>query len=194
MGKHVCPWWLGYFLLNPWRRWLQDPEKLLKPYIREGMIVLDIGPAMGFFTLPAAAMVGDSGRVVALDVQERMLRALVRRAKKVGLDHRIHAQLCEDDDLGLSDPVDLCLVFNVVHEVPDARGLFAQIRAILKPSAKVLLAEPKGHVSESAFRESLNHAFAEGFKVSEELQIWRSRAVVLEADTRISREAALKAG
>jgi ubiquinone/menaquinone biosynthesis C-methylase UbiE len=194
MGKHVCPWWLGYFLLGPWRRWLQDPEEILKPYMREGMIVLDIGAGMGFFTLPAATMVGDSGRVIALDIQERMLRSLVRRAKKAGLGHRIHTQLCKDDDLGVSEGVDLCLAFNVVHEVPDARALFAQIRTVLKPAGKVLLIEPKGHVSESEFRETLDRAFAESFKVVEEPEIWRSRTAVLELDIRMSRAGVLKAG
>jgi ubiquinone/menaquinone biosynthesis C-methylase UbiE len=194
MAKHVCPWWVGYLLVSPVRRWSQNPEKILRPYIREGMIVLDVGAGMGFFTLPAAAMVGESGRVIALDVQERMLRALTRRANKAGMAHRIHIHLCTADHLGVSDPIDLCLAFNVVHEVPDARSLFAQIHAILKPGGRLLLAEPRHHVSETEFRETLSHAFAEGFKVVEEPQIRGSRAVVLEPEISIIRAAALDAG
>jgi ubiquinone/menaquinone biosynthesis C-methylase UbiE len=192
MAKHVCPWWVGYLLVSPVRRWLQNPEKILGPYIREGMVVLDVGPAMGFFTIPAAAMVGETGRVIALDVQERMLRALERRAKKAGMDRRIFTHLCAEDQLGLSDPIDLCLAFNVLHEVPDARGLFAQIHAILKPAGKVLLVEPRHHVSETEFRETVNQGLAEGFKVVEEPQIRGGRAVVLEPEIRMSQAAAIE--
>ena len=69
MAEHICPWWVGYLLVCPIRRWFQAPDKILSPYITEGMTVLDIGPAMGFFTIPAARMVGYSGKVIAVDVQ-----------------------------------------------------------------------------------------------------------------------------
>ena len=92
MAKHVCPWWVGYLLVSPIRRWFQDPEKILSPYVSEGMTVLDIGPGMGFFTIPAARMVGDSGRVIAVDLQEKMLKSLVKRAEKAGVAGRIVSQ------------------------------------------------------------------------------------------------------
>ena len=109
MAKHVCPWWVGYLLVSPIRRWFQDPEKILSPYINEGMTVLDIGPGMGFFTIPAARMVGDSGRVIAVDLQDKMLKSLVKRAEKAGVAGRIVTKLCEPDNLGVSDLIDLCL-------------------------------------------------------------------------------------
>ena len=66
----VCPWWLGYWLVNPLRRFLEDPGSLYGELIREGMTVLEPGCGMGYFTLDLARRVGPSGRVVALDVQE----------------------------------------------------------------------------------------------------------------------------
>jgi hypothetical protein len=46
MAHRVCPWWIGYLLANPLRRWLgQDPAKILSPYVREGMTVLEPGSA-----------------------------------------------------------------------------------------------------------------------------------------------------
>jgi len=80
MPCRVCPWWLGYLLASPVRRLLQDPRKLLGPYVREGMTVLEPGPGMGFFTLEIARLVGPSGRVVAVDIQPRMLSSLRRRS------------------------------------------------------------------------------------------------------------------
>jgi ubiquinone/menaquinone biosynthesis C-methylase UbiE len=180
MAKHVCPWWIGYLLVSPIRRWFQNPEKILAPYISEGMTVLDIGPGMGFFTIPAARMVGDSGRVIAVDLQEKMLKSLVKRAEKAGVGGRIVAKLCEQDSLGVSDPIDLCLAINVVHEVPDAGALFSQIRAILKPTGRLLLAEPAGwHVSEKDFEGTLAKASAAGLKLVGRPKIRRSQSALL---------------
>ena len=66
MAAHVCPPWIGYFLLNPLRKLVENPRGIFEPFVREGMTVLEPGCAMGFFTLPLARMVGPSGRVVAL--------------------------------------------------------------------------------------------------------------------------------
>jgi ubiquinone/menaquinone biosynthesis C-methylase UbiE len=181
MAEHVCPWWVGYLLVSPIRRWLQDPEKILAPYISKGMTVLDIGPGMGFFTIPAAQMVGDKGIVIAVDLQEKMLKSLVKRAEKAGVADRIVAKLCEPDSLGISDPIDLCLAINVVHEVPDASALFSQIRAILKPTGRLLLSEPgKWHVSEKDFEATLSKASDTGLKLIARPEIRRSQSALLE--------------
>jgi hypothetical protein len=46
MAHRVCPWWIGYLLASPLRRWLgQDPAKILSPYVREGMTILEPGSA-----------------------------------------------------------------------------------------------------------------------------------------------------
>ena len=126
MSDHrVCPWWLGYFLASPLRRLVQDPEKILKPYVKEGMTVLDIGSAMGFFTLPVARMVGEQGRVIAVDLQEKMIRSLQRRAQKAGLADRIETRICSSTSLGIDDlagSVDVALAFAVLHEMPDSKA------------------------------------------------------------------------
>jgi ubiquinone/menaquinone biosynthesis C-methylase UbiE len=180
MAEHVCPWWVGYILVSPIRRWFQDPDKILSPYISAGMTVLDIGPGMGFFTIPAARMVGDSGRVIAVDLQEKMLKSLVKRAEKAGVAKRIVTKLCEPDSLGVSDPIDLCLAFNVVHEVPDASALFSEIKAILKPTGRLLLAEPgTWHISEKDFEGTLAKASTEGFKLIARPEIRGSQSALL---------------
>ena len=48
MAEHVCPWWIGYLLVSPIRRWLQNPDKILSPYVSEGMTVLELGPGWVF--------------------------------------------------------------------------------------------------------------------------------------------------
>ncbi len=71
MAQHVCPWWLGYWLASPLRRLTVNPDAVVSPFVRPGMLVLEPGPGMGFFTLPLARLVGPKGRVVALDSRWR---------------------------------------------------------------------------------------------------------------------------
>src|SRR5579883_2150252 len=102
MPHRVCPWWLGYFLLNPFRAWTQNPARILSPYIREGMTVLEPGAGMGFFTLELARRAGPSGRVIVVDIQAKMLERLKRRAAKAGLASRIEARLAPVDSMGIA--------------------------------------------------------------------------------------------
>ena len=108
---HVCPWWGGYFLDNPVRRLLHRPEQILAPYVRPGMTVLDFGCGMGLFSLAAARLVGEQGKVIAVDLQPQMLAALGRRAAKAGLQDRIRFHRSEPDRIGLAEPCDLVLAF-----------------------------------------------------------------------------------
>lgn len=184
MARHVCPFWIGYLLASPLRRWAYDPDRLLSPHVRAGMTALDVGCAMGFFSLPLARLVGPGGRVVCLDVQERMLRALAKRAAGAGLSERLELRACAPDRLGLGDRAgafDFALAFAVVHEVPSPERLFAELRLALKPEALLLLAEPAGHIGPAAFASELDAAQRQGFVVLETPSVRRSRAALLRA-------------
>jgi SAM-dependent methyltransferase len=85
MNNRVCPWWLCYSFDNPLRRLVHDPERILNPHVNPGMTAVDIGCGMGCFTLGLAKLVGPGGKVIAVDLQEEMLAALGRRARKAGL-------------------------------------------------------------------------------------------------------------
>jgi len=83
-GLGICPWWVGYFLASPLRRLAVDPGHLLAPFVHAGMTVLEPGPGLGFFTLEMARRVGPAGRIIAVDVEPRMIKGLQRRARKAG--------------------------------------------------------------------------------------------------------------
>ena len=183
MAKRVCPWWLGYLLASPIRRLMQDPAKVLMPYVRAGMTVLEPGPGMGFFTLELARLVGPSGRVIAVDLQPRMLAGLKRRAAKAGLLERIEARQAPPDSMGVADlagAVDLVLAFAVVHELPAAGPFFAEAAATLKPGGTLLLVEPTGHVNADEFEAELRAAAQAGLEVADRPSLRRSRAALLK--------------
>jgi SAM-dependent methyltransferase len=178
----VCPWWLGYFLIIPFRRWRQDPHQILFPYVREGMTVIEPGPGMGFFTLELARLVGPSGRVIAIDVQPKMLRKLESRAAARGLSHRIETRLAQPASMPVADlrgKADFALAFAMVHELPPAAPFFQQVAETLKPGAVLLLAEPRGHVKPEKFEAELEAAAAAGFTVASRPPIAGSHTALL---------------
>ena len=180
---HVCPVWVGYLLASPVRKLFENPRKILEPYVNEGMTVADIGCAMGFFSLPLARMVGPNGKVICVDVQERMIRSLEKRVQKKGLSGRIKTVICHDGSLGLDnleEKIDFALASAVVHEVPDAAIFFSEINEAMKPAGRLLVAEPKGRVSQKEFEITVSVAEQNGFTVTDRPQIKRSRAVLLQ--------------
>jgi len=183
MAHRVCPWWLGYWLICPLRRRGQNPAEILTPYVRAGMIVLEPGSGMGFFTLDLARLVGTSGRVIAVDVQPKMLERLKRRAAQAGLLDRLDARLASPESMGITDlrsSIDFTLAFAVVHEFPDAARFFAEVAAASKPGASLLLAEPTGHVKASEFNSELQAASQAGFNHLDPLSIRHSQAALLK--------------
>jgi ubiquinone/menaquinone biosynthesis C-methylase UbiE len=184
MAKHVCPFWLGYLLLNPLRKLLENPETLLGPFVRPGMTVLEPGCALGYFTLPLARMVGPLGRVIAVDIQPRMLAVLARRAHKAGLSEPIETRVASPSGLGVGDLkhcVDFAAALHVVHEMPDPGGFFDEIHQALKPGGRLLVVEPKGHVSKEAFNQTVELAEHAGFTIDTDFSAIGKRRLLLTA-------------
>ena len=183
MAQHKpCPWWVGYLIANPIRKFWQDPALILQPYIRAGVTVLEPGAGMGFFTLEIAKLVGSSGRVVAVDVQPRMIEGLKRRARKGGLLDRIDARVVNPASMQLTDLdaiADFVFAFAVVHELPSAASFFSEAARAMKSGAHLLLAEPVGHVSEAEFAEQIKAAADSGLRVFDRPSIGRCITALL---------------
>jgi ubiquinone/menaquinone biosynthesis C-methylase UbiE len=137
---------------------VEDPERILALWVRPGMIVLEPGCGMGYFSLPLARMVGPTGRVICVDLQQKMIDGLARRARKAGLLDRLVPLVCGPDDLGISEwrgRVDLAVAIHVIHEVPDQAALLRQMAEALRPGGRLLFREPRGHVSREQFEATI---------------------------------------
>ena len=181
MDRHVCPWWCGYFIDNWFRRWLHEPERILSPYVRPGMTVMDFGCGMGMFAIAMGRLVGDQGQVIAVDLQQKMLDVLVKRAKRAGVAERIRTHRCEADSIGFDKAavIDFALAFYSVHEVPDQRRLLGEISALLRPEGHLLVVEPIKHVPDKDFEKMVSLAEEVGFAVDERPHTRLSTSVVL---------------
>jgi ubiquinone/menaquinone biosynthesis C-methylase UbiE len=179
MPEHVCPWWGGCFIDNPLRRLLHNPGKILGPHVKPGMTVMDFGCGMGLFSIAMAKLVGQEGKVIAVDLQQKMLDVLAKRAGKAGMADRIETHRCEADAIGLAEPVDFALAFYSAHEVPDPRRLLLEIQGYLRPAGKLLVVEPIGHVTRKSFEAMLSLAEEIGFRLQARPRVRLSRAAAL---------------
>ena len=183
MAQRVCPWWLGYFLASPVRRWIEirDPEAFLQTYVRPGMTVLEPGPGMGFFTIPLARLVGASGRVIAVDVQPKMLEVLRKRAERAGVSNQVETRLTSAASVDVTDlrgTVDFALLYAMVHEVPEPEALFREVAETLLPGGELVFAEPAGHVDAVHFEREVTFAVTAGLREVNRPKVPRNRAVL----------------
>jgi ubiquinone/menaquinone biosynthesis C-methylase UbiE len=155
---HRCPWWIGWLLASPVRRLIEKPEDMVLPLIAPGGRVLEVGPGMGFFTLPMAERVGPEGRIYCVDAQPQMLSGLERRLRSRGLGERVEPRLSTTADLGVSDlagTVDLAVFLYVLHEIEDREAAVRAAAESLRPGGRLLLIEPRGHVGPEMFHSEV---------------------------------------
>jgi ubiquinone/menaquinone biosynthesis C-methylase UbiE len=178
-SNHICPWWLCYTFDNPLRRLFQNPDEMMATYVKKGFTVIDIGPGIGYFTISLLKLVGTDGTVIALDIQEKMLSLLKRRAVKAGAAERLVTHLAKPDAFSLKAKADFILAFWMLHEVSDQLGFFSRLKKIMKSNARVLIVEPKIHVSRSNFVRTMQMARQSGFLLQDYPRIALSRAILL---------------
>jgi ubiquinone/menaquinone biosynthesis C-methylase UbiE len=160
---HVCPWWLTYTFDNPLRRLLHDRRRILRPLVRDGMVVADVGCGMGYFTAALAELVGPTGLVFAIDVQQQQLDRAMQRCEKAGLRSRVEPVLADAGALSLPRPLDFALSFWMFHEVDRPEPFVARLAAALRPGASWLVTEPRYHVSAERFAEEVALVERAGF-------------------------------
>ena len=175
----VCPVENAGVLDHSLRRLIQNPRKILKPFIETGMTVLDLGCGPGFFTVEIAKMLNGGGTVIAADLQEGMLEKVRQKIAGTALEQRVRLHQCKKESIGLTDKVDFILAFYMVHEVPDAEHLIREMKSILKPKGRILIIEPKFHVTKEKFARLTEMIVSKGFTVNKGPKVFFSRSAIL---------------
>jgi ubiquinone/menaquinone biosynthesis C-methylase UbiE len=177
--QRVCPVENAGSLDNVVRKWIQNPEKILLPYIQPGMSVMDFGCGPGFFTMTMAKMVEKGGKVFAVDLQEGMLQKVKEKIQSTELEDRIKLHQCKESGIGVSELFDFVLAFYVVHEVPNQEAFFYELKSLVKPGGTVLIVEPPFHVSKKAFQKCLQKAREAGFNAERGSSVILSKTALL---------------
>jgi ubiquinone/menaquinone biosynthesis C-methylase UbiE len=175
----VCSAKLSGILDTKIRKLVQDPKKILKPYIKKDMVVLDIGCGPGFFTIEISKLLNGTGKVIGADLQEEMLLKLKEKVKKLKLNN-IELHKTEKNSINLKEKVDFILVFYMLHEVPSQKNFINELRGILKDNGKILISEPKFEVKKVNFEKSIQIIENSGFTIVAHPDISISRSILIQ--------------
>jgi len=150
-------------------------EVLERIGIRRGQAVLDFGCGSGTYTIPAAKIVGERGRVYALDKDKEALDALMQRGESAGLKNIERIKTSGEIKIGLTDEsVDVVLLFDVFHsfyfpQADDRRRLLGELYRIMKPSAFLSISVWPNLIEPETEDEIKNADFRLGKEVPETL-------------------------
>ena len=130
---------------NPIRSVFCDPYKLLRVAgLKRGQKVLEVGCGPGFFTIPAAKIVGEEGVVYAVDVHPP---AIERVKEKIEIEGIKNAKpiLTNASDTGLPDQsIDLAFIFGLRYIAGGLENVIAEIHRILRPEGVLSFEKTKG--------------------------------------------------
>jgi arsenite methyltransferase len=122
---------------------LRDPDAVIAVLdLRPGMVVADLGPGAGHFTLRMARAVEPGGVVYALDVNERTLAELRQDAVERGIT-TLRPIPVRRDRLDIPEAADLLFVSATYHHLPDPPHYFAEARSQLRTGARVAILESR---------------------------------------------------
>jgi ubiquinone/menaquinone biosynthesis C-methylase UbiE len=137
MGYQGADW-----LERPEREKEENPKKLLEALdLKEGMIVADVGAGSGFHTFRMAPMVGDRGKILAVDIQQEMLDLIAARARKEKVTNVEMIKGTETDPKLPEGQVDLILMVDVYHEFAFPYEMTEKMVAALKPGGRMVFVE-----------------------------------------------------
>jgi 2-polyprenyl-3-methyl-5-hydroxy-6-metoxy-1,4-benzoquinol methylase len=179
----ACPPEVADVLFSPERLKFHNPHELMRSYLTAGMTAVDVGCAKGFFTIPMLEMVGQHGRVVAIDFQSKMLEALAHNVSDKQAQRLVLLQ-CSDDDFraqSYAGQADFVLMFWMLHEIEDTERAVRQAAALLKPGGTLMLTEPNFRVDQQGFEACVDLFVSEGLEVVERPDIWTSFSAVLRS-------------
>lgn len=129
---------------NPERRKILPPEATLeKLHLQKGDVVADIGCGIGYFSIPAAVIVGEEGKVYAMDISEEMLEEVGERARKDNISNMERIKTLENSLLVADESITFALICNVLHETNELSSFLQEVKRILASNGKIAIIEWK---------------------------------------------------
>jgi ubiquinone/menaquinone biosynthesis C-methylase UbiE len=165
-GGHPCPYAWRWLTDNSIRRRYMCPV-LDRVGIRPGETVLELGPGPGAFTIDAARRMGPQGRLIAVDIQPKMIAQVEKRVRHAGLTN-VETHVASAYDLPIEDAsVDRAFLVTVLPEIPDpVRGL-REVYRVLKPGGVFSTTEEFLDPDYPRRKTSIAWAEAAGFEMTE---------------------------
>jgi len=127
---------------DPARDAWQMPSQVIDALrIEPGQVIADIGAGTGYFTIRLARTPA-TPTVYAVDIEPAMVEHVARRARQEGLT-KVTGVLANADRTNLPEPVDLALIVDTYHHIPNRVAYFTALRAALRPRGRVAIVDFK---------------------------------------------------
>jgi ubiquinone/menaquinone biosynthesis C-methylase UbiE len=139
-------------------KWLkEDGERFLKDVgIKRGQVVLDFGCGVGHYTIPTAEVVGEEGKVYAVDKDGELLDELMKIAVLEGIKNIEIVQAKEESKIPIeNESIDVVLLYDVLHYIGERRKIIDEVHRILKISGLFSI-YPKHYKLDSPLRGLAN--------------------------------------
>jgi ubiquinone/menaquinone biosynthesis C-methylase UbiE len=133
------------FLLEALRRRRAPPEERLAELgLAKGMKVADVGAGYGYFSFPAAGLVGEEGIVYAVEPDPKRGREISRRAEERGVKNLKVLEARAEEMSGIpSGEVDVAMSMSSFHHFEDATKGLAELGRIVKPGGLIYIRDMK---------------------------------------------------
>ena len=129
---------------DPARDAWQKPDSVLRKLgVAPGMIVADLGAGTGYFSVRIARAVGSNGRVLAIDVEAKLVDYIKARAERENLPQIAASQVPSDDPKLPAHKVDLVLIVDTWHHIDDRLRYLTKLAAGLAPKGRVAVVDFK---------------------------------------------------
>jgi FkbM family methyltransferase len=127
---------------NKKRREVLPPGKtLISLGLKNGDMVADIGCGIGYFSIPAAKIVGAYGQVFALDISDEMIKEVEKKIQKNNIPN-IKTVITDENKLNIENSdITFAFISNVLHEIEDKENLLAEIKSILVDKGRIAIVE-----------------------------------------------------
>jgi ubiquinone/menaquinone biosynthesis C-methylase UbiE len=166
-----CPASFSWIVNNPIRRWYMRPV-LDRVGIRPGEKVLELGPGPGAFTIEAARRTEPGGRLIAVDIQPKMIAAVERKVRESKLTN-IETRIADAFHVPVNDrSIDRAFLVTVLPEIPDRNRALQELRRVLKPGGVLSITEEFLDPDYPLARTTIRWAEEAEFKLKERHGTW----------------------
>lgn len=144
-----------------------NPEGILQDLgiLTSGMQVADLGCGAGYFSVALAQLVGDTGRVYAIDILQTALDSVARRAKQMGANNitTVRANLEKMGATGLPDhSLNLTLLATVLFQSENKQEMLKEAKRILQKGGFLVIIDwdPQASIGAGSYKISKQDATA----------------------------------
>ena len=182
--KFPMPEFAANIIDNPFRRRIQPPDEMpLRHGIQPGMCVLEVGPGNGRYTIASAKRIGESGRLITIDIEPKMIERVDRRIQEEGIKN-IDARVADVFELPFEDGYfDLVYMIAVIGEIPTPERAFSEFSRVLTSRGRLAFSELLLDPDYPRAKKLIDLAEKTGFDLIEKLGNWAAYTLIFDKNS-----------